>query len=238
MLNRLFNAKGQWRIYLLEIVLIVLSVLLAIQADRYNQQRKKDAKLEAYVKGLYQDLKDEQFSNHNNLADCNKDIADIEACIRLAKFDQNDSLNLALDKLGTVFTRGVFRAFPPTTFDIMTYSGDIALIEDLAFRKRLAAAFAFRDNYTKQELKNYDVEIQNMARQMSRYLDFTCMASTNDRHRCLVDREGFVADHHNDLFLFLQTARNRAFHLQVGIGSFEHVIKELEQLYGPMLTEQ
>jgi len=238
MLNRLFSAKGQWRIYLLEILLIVLSVLLAIQADRYNQQRKKDAKLEAYVKGLYQDLKDEQFSNHNNLGDCQKDIANIEACIRLAKFDQNDSLNLALSKLGEVFTRGVFRAFPPTTFDIMTYSGDIALIEDLAFRKRLAAAFAFRDNYIKQELKNYDVQNYNMARQMSDYLDFTCMVSTNDLHRCLIDREGFVADRHNDLFLFLQTARTRAFHLEVGINSFEQVIKELEQLYGPSLTNQ
>lgn len=110
--NRIAAARGKWGVYLLEVALIVLSVLLAIQADRYNQERKNEAKLHAYIQALYQDLKDEQFANRNNLLDCQTDVADLKACIRLTSYNHDDSLNLALNHFRRVFSRGVFRAFP------------------------------------------------------------------------------------------------------------------------------
>lgn len=234
--NRIAAARGKWGVYLLEVALIVLSVLLAIQADRYNQERKNEAKLKAYIQALYQDLKDEQFANRNNLLDCKKDIASIASCIRLSQYDQNDSITMALDHFRQVFSRGVFRAFPPTTFHIMTNSGDIALIKDLALRKQLAATFAFRDNYIKQDLRNHDQLTKDIASRMSPYLDFPCMKRSDGLHQCLTDRHGFAANGQNDLFLFQQTAEARAFHLKVGINYFEACIGELEGLYGEVLA--
>lgn len=234
--KRVAAAKGKWGVYLLEVVLIVLSVLLAIQADRYNQERKSEVKLNAYVQALYQDLKDEQFINRNNLLDCQGDVADIAACIRLSKYEKDDSLSIALDRFRRVFSRGVFRAFPPTTFDIMTNSGDIALIKDLNFRKQLAATFAFRDNYLKEDLRNHDHLTKDIAYRMSPYLDFACMTRKEGLHQCLTDRDGFVTNQQNDLFLFLQTTEARAFHLKVGINYFEACILEIERLYGEVLS--
>lgn len=236
--NRIAAARGKWGIYLLEVALIVLSVLLAIQADRYNQERKNEAKLDAYVQALYQDLKDEQFVNRNNLLDCREDIASIASCIRLSQYDHNDSIDMALDHFRQVFSRGVFRAFPPTTFHIMTNSGDIALIKDLTFRKQLAATFAFRDNYLKEDLRNHDQQTKAVAYRMSPYLDFSCMTRSDGLHQCLTDRDGFIANKQNDLFLFLQTAEARAFHLEVGVHYFEACIAELERLYEAMLADE
>ena len=234
--NRIAAARGKWSVYLLEVALIVLSVLLAIQADRYNQERKNEAKLNAYVQALYQDLKDEQFANRNNLLDCQTDVADLKACIRLTSYDHDDSLNQALNHFRRVFSRGVFRVFPPTTFDIMTNSGDIALIQDLPLRKALAATFAFRDNYIKEDLRNHDQQTQDIAHRMSPYLDFSCMTRKEGLHQCLLDRDGFASNQQNDLLLFQQTAEARAFHLKVGINYFEACIGELERLYGEVLA--
>ena len=236
--NRLRLSRGKWGVYLLEVLLIMLSVLLAIQADRYNQERKNETKLKAYLQALYQDLKDEQFSNENNLDDCLKDMEDLISCIRLARMDHNDSLNASITHLQSVYRRGVFRAFPPTTFDIMISSGDITLVKDLAFRNRLAATFAFRDSYLKKDLQNHDAQTRHIAKSMSPYLDLACLSKTEAPYQCIIDREGYINDQHNDLFLFLQLAEERAFHLKVGIRSFDYTIKEMEELYGELLVEE
>lgn len=117
----------------------------------------------------------------------------------------------------------------------MTNSGDIALIQDLMLRKALAATFAFRDNYIKEDLRNHDQLTNDIAHCMSPYLDFSCMTRKEGLHQCLTDRDGFVANQQNDLFLFLQATEARAFHLKVGISYFESCLGELERLYEPVL---
>ena len=217
--------------YFLEVFLIILSVLAAIQADRYNQARKDQQKLDDYVQALYQDLQEEQASNRMNLFDGRKDLECMEAAMRQLRYNQNDSLQLALRNLGAVFTRGVFRAFPPTTYDVMLSSGDLALIEDLEFRNLLAAAMAFRENYLKKDLEKFDEQTLAYSRYVGQYVDITCLASSEQLYPCIFDREGLVSDVHNELFIYYRVAQLRASHLSASVRTFEVTINSMEELY-------
>lgn len=229
LLNRLKNKKIGIGTYIVEISLIIFSILIAIQADRCNQNRKDDTKLQAYLEAMHQDLLDEQGSNQNNLTDCNSDLESLEQFLRLSRYNQNDSLDLALQHIRRVFSRGVFRTFPPTTFDIMMSTGDISLIKDLTFRNRLAATFSFRDSYIQNDLKEFDAQVKTLAQSMGQYIDLACMTTSGPLHACLVDRTGLVENNHNEVFLFLRMAQVRAFHLSIAIQNFDKMIKIMEQ---------
>lgn len=229
--QRLSTSNAKVATYLLEVLLIILSVLAAIQADRYNQARKDRQKLDDYVQALYQDLQEEQESNRMNLFDCRKDLACIEAAMSQLRYDQNDSLQMALGNLAAVFTRGVFRAFPPTTYDVMLSSGDLALIEDLEFRNLLAAAMAFRDNYLKKDLQKFDEQTLELSRYVGQYVDITCLASSEELYPCIFDRQGLVRDVHNELFIYYRVAQLRAFHLSASVQTMDFTLKTMEELY-------
>lgn len=217
--------------YVIEVSLIILSILIAVQADRYNQSRKDQAKLNDYLQSTYQDLLDEQFFNKNNYQDCLNDMKDLKECLRLCRYDQNDSLQKAIYHLKVVLSRGVFRAFPPTTFDIMTSNGDISLIEDLSFRKRLAAVFSFREAYVQKDLQDFDIQTKEVAKSMGKYLDLECLTKSDILYPCLIDRKGFVEDVHNELVIYFRQADIRAFHLKTAIRNFDLAINQLEELY-------
>lgn len=229
-LDRIKNRPQNIGTYLMEILLIIFSILVAIQADRYQQSRKNEAKLQDYLQAVYQDLQDEQKRNRNNLADCRQDINSLQRCLQLGRFNQNDSLDLALEHLKSVVARGVFRTFPPTTFDIMLSTGDIALIKDLEFRNRLAATFSFRDTYIKNDLQTFDQQIRETSRLVGKYVDLPCLAVSEIPHGCLTDKAGFVQDAPNELFMLLRMADIRKFHLQIAVNSFAKTIEEMEAL--------
>ncbi len=231
LLNRQKMKKRAVITYFVEISLIILSILIAIQADRYNQSRKDQKKLKNYLESTYQDLLDEQEQNQLNLADCQSDIAHLYKSSRLSRYNQDDSLQLALSSLKIVFSRGVFRAFPPTTFDIMTSNGDISLIKDLDFRKMLASAFSFRDTYVRKDLQEFDAQTKEVGRELAEFIDLECLATSDQLFLCLTDKEGFVKDFHNEIFIFLRQAQIRAFHLNIAISYFDYTIKDMEQLY-------
>lgn len=230
--SRLNNGKVNFLVYLVEIFLIIFSILIAIQADRYQQYKRNQNKLDNYLQAMHQDLLNEQRLNRNNLGDCLQDIKNLEKSLRMSQVNQDDSLTLALQNFGAVISRGVFRAFPPTTYDIMFSSGDIALIRDLDFRSRLAGTFSFRNSYTKKELLDFDALTDEVARNLAKYGNLSCMLSTNEQYVCLNDRAGFVSNFHNELFLLLNNARSRAFHLRIAIRYFEGTIEEMEEKYG------
>jgi len=229
--RRLSNSNAKVATYLLEVLLIILSVLAAIQADRYNQARKDQQKLDEYVQALYQDLQEELETNRMNLIDCQKDLEAIEAAMRQFRYDQNDSLQLGLANLGAVFTRGVFRAFPPTTYDVMLSSGDLALIEDLEFRNLLASVMAFRDNYLKSDLQEFDKQTLELSRYVGQYVDITCLASSEELYPCIFDRQGIVSDVHNELFIYYRVAQLRAFHLSASVRGMDAAVRGMEELY-------
>lgn len=231
LLQRITSSKVNLGAYLLEIFLIIFSILIAIQADRYQQSQRNKAKLKDYIAAMHQDLLNEQNLNRNNLIDCLQDIKNIETSLRLSQMDQNDSLDLALLNFGQVINRGVFRAFPPTTYDIMLSTGDIALIRNLELRSTLASPFSFRESYTKRDLLDFDQHADEVAEKLAQYGSLSCMVSTPTPHSCLQDRTGFLKDFHNQLFILLTKARSRAFHLRIAINYFDGTIEELEKAY-------
>lgn len=231
-INRLSQGKINILAYVLEIVLIIFSILIAIQADRYQQSKRNQHKLDDYIQAMYLDLLEEQESNRNNLFDCQQDILSIKEGIRLSQINQNDSIQIALYNLAQVATRGVFRAFPPTTFDIMMSTGDIALIKDLELRGQLASTFSFRDAYTKQDLLEFDKETKRVSDELGKYVNLSCMYQTKNLTSCLTDREGFNKHFHNELFPLARTADLRAFHLRRAINYFDAAIEDIEKTYG------
>ena len=217
--------------YVIEVLLIIFSILIAIQFDRYNQRKKNEQKLHAYMQAVYQDLLDEQTANINNLADCKKDLEAIENSLRLKSYNHDDSLQTALHKLREVFSRGVFRAFPPTTFDMMQSTGDLNLIQDLEFRKMLASIFSFRNTYLKSDLLEFDQQTTIMSVKLGQYIDLPCITTKKDLTSCLTDREGFVNDVDNELFVYQRLVYLRAFHLKNAVSSFQRLIEEMERRY-------
>jgi|GEM_PF-3390345 len=230
-LSKLSGGKVNILAYVLEIFLIIFSILVAIQADRYQQSKRNQHKLDDYIQAMYLDLLEEQESNRNNLFDCQQDVLSIREGIRLSQINNNDSLQLALYHLAQVAGRGVFRAFPPTTFDIMLSTGDIALIKNLEIRGQLASTFSFRDNYTKRDLLEFDKETKRVYGELRQYANLNCMYNTRNLVSCLTDREGFSKEFHNELFPLLRTADLRAFHLQRAINYFDAAIEDLERTY-------
>ena len=231
-LSKLSGGKVNILAYVLEIFLIIFSILIAIQADRYQQSKRNQHKLDDYIQAMYLDLLEEQESNRNNLFDCEQDIRSLNVGIRLSQFDNRDSIQIALYNLAQVATRGVFRAFPPTTFDIMMSTGDIALIKDLEVRGQLASTFSFRDAYTKRDLLEFDKETKRVTDELGKYAKLSCMYNTRDLTSCLTDREGFTKHFHNEIFPLARAANLRAFHLKRAINYFDAAIENLEQVYG------
>ena len=237
-LSRITNGKTNIFVYFAEIWLIIFSILVAIQADRYRQNIRTENKLDDYLQAMYQDLLIDQRLNQNNLADCLNDIKNIEASMRLSQIDQVDSLSSALQNFGAVIARGVFRAFPPTTYDIMISTGDIGIIKDLEFRSRLAGAFSFRQDYVKKDLLAFDALTDEVARSLGQFGNLSCMVSTPAPHTCLRDRNGFIDNFNNELFLLLTNARSRAYHLRIAIRYLEATIEKMEEMYDLQVPEE
>jgi len=232
-LNRLRTPKTGIGTYIVEVSLVILSILIAFQADRYNQNLKNNKKLNDYIQATYKELLEEQETNKVNLIDCNKDIQNIQNSLRLLKAENKDSTILTLELVAEVFSRGVFRSFPPTTFDIMVSTGDVTLIKDLEFRRALSSLFSFRENYIKGDLQEYDAELKVLLQQLSKYLNLSCIYEPDQLpFECIKKLEGLESEISNHLFIFLDFAQSRAFHLRIAIKMYDSMIKRLEEEYG------
>jgi len=218
------------RDYFLQVSLIILSLFIATRVDRCNLANKNEEKLQAYLTAIELDLQDELELNENNLFDCEQDIKGLEHGIKLLRHNQDDSIRLAIQEIFTVFTRGVFRSFSPTTYEIMSNSGDILLIKDLELRGNLAAVFAFRTDYLKTDLLAYDKLAKKTAEKLGHFLDLACLAGQQaDPIACVTKREQLIKDPHNELTLLVREAELRAFHLEKAIMHLKRTLLELQE---------
>lgn len=205
------------RDYLVQVSLIILSLLIAFGVDRCNQGVKEDRKLEAYLSAIYQELQDEQASTAMNLADCEADIEDLtEGAVSLASADKFQQAQ-AIGRIGRVFTRGVFRSFSPTSFDLMTSSGDGLLIEDLALRRSLASVIAFRNNYVKADLIRHDELTLQAIGEVAEYIDLGCVRATEPANftSCVTNPQKMASESRSDLAKLTRHSELRAFHLEL-----------------------
>jgi hypothetical protein len=224
----LFDPSGT-RKYVTQITLILFSLLIATSVDRCRETAKDRVKLIEYLKAVQADLKGEIETCEMNLNDCEKDMKCLSLTLQNINNPQQDSLEIALTNFASVYWRGVFRAFPPTTFEMMGETGDANLLKNLELRNGLASVFAFRRTVVKQDLEKFDQQTEVCAEKMGAHVDLTKLLYTSPFDAsCILDRAAFLKSPHNEVFLLLRKANLRAFHLDTAIDSLKEVEQALE----------
>lgn len=230
--NSLLGGLDNWRDYFVQVSLILLSLLIATSIDRWREQQKDDNKKGDYLTAILHDLREEHAKNETNLFDCKNDIRGLTNGLRLLQSSSEDSLEVAILNLVQVYGRGVFRTFSPTTFDVMTQTGDLTLIRDLELRDDLARAFSFRNKVIQKDLEKYDLAVVESLTQLGRYINLSCVLSASERRRCIMDVNAFLESPHNEITMLLLEARNRALHLENATRMYPPVIEAVEKELG------
>jgi hypothetical protein len=139
-----FSRPGKDLGYLAEVTLIIFSILFAFWIERFREGWEEDKKLEQYFSEIQEDLKEEIQTSKMNRYDCENDIKALLKILELSETRSSDSTALYRSKFLSVYYRGVFRTFAPTTADVMANNGDLELIKDHTLRKLIVSTFSFR----------------------------------------------------------------------------------------------
>ena len=223
---KLFDPAGAKK-YVTQVSLILISLLLATRAEKCRDAGKEREKLREYLSAVHADLQEEIETDGMNLHDCGQDIKCLVQFLVKSEKSHPDSLRLAFANFASVYQRGVFRAFPPSTFDLMAQSGDASLLKDLHLRNSLASVFAFRQNVVRKDLEDFDRQTQVCAEKLGRFFDLSVMLSDSSGD-FMLDREGFLQDPHNEIFLLLRNANLRGFHLENALEELKESQAELD----------
>jgi hypothetical protein len=227
---RLFDPAGVKK-YFTQVSLILLSLLIASRAEKCREADRNDQKLREYLVAIRQDVRDEIEIDQMNLRDCDRDVECLTEVLQKSRFvRQPDSLREVFLLFCEVYRRGVFRAFPPKTFDMMQQSGDAHLLKDLSLRAELASAFAFRQTVIRPDLQTYDAQTQACAAHLGQYFDFGTLFLDEKKTQFLTDQAGFARDPHMPVLTLLHTAHMRAFHLSAAIGELQNLETRLDSV--------
>lgn len=219
-----------WKDYLLQVSLILLSLFIAFGVDRCNQSVKDDKKLAAYLEAVDEELRYELKVTELNLGDSENDIDDLIFANEVFGTMESARLPEAVGRAGSVVARGVFRTFAPMSFELMNSSGDGLLLEDLELRQRLSAVSAFRKDYIKADLMRHDELTLKALADVSGYLDIYCVRGKKPEefNLCITSLEGLRENGLKDLIALRRHSELRAFHLDRYITLLEEVIPEVE----------
>lgn len=223
----LFDPAGVKK-YVTQISLILISLLLATRAEQCREAGKNQVKLREYLIAIQEDIQKELQTDRMNLKDCRRDIQCLIEFLSKSSYAQSDSLYAAYSNFAEVYHRGVFRAFPPTTFDLMAQSGDANLLKNLPLRNSLASVFAFRQDVIRKDLEDFDHSTQVCAEKLGAYFDLSLMF-TGEKENFMIDQAGFLRSPHNEVLLFLRSTNLREFHLEEAIESLEEAQTELDE---------
>lgn len=232
------SRRTAWRDYLIQVSLIIFSILIALGVDRCSQNMRNTKRLDAYLNMMEQELKDEVFATINNIEDVQKDIDNLH--FGMSAFPQGvDSLTTqALFRGIATFNRGVFRGFPPMTYERMESVNDAFLIKDLSLREQLSSTAAFRTDYVQTDLQNYDAMILEAIDRYSRFVDIGCLIRII-RNRtgepiidCVTDATALQRYGAADFSKLLYMAQLRKFHLESYQESLRKAQAALDQYQG------
>lgn len=224
--TQLFDPAGV-RKYITQVSLILLSLFIATSVDRCREAAKDKKKLKEYLTAVHAEIKDELETCEMNLRDCERDQGCLGNVLHYAGIAHPDSQVVALQNFAEVYQRGVFRSFPPTTFEVMNETGDIALLKNDTLRSQLAIAYAFRRNVVQKDLEDFDKATQVCAEKMGEMIDLSALLFMVDYEKCMLDRKRFISDPHNEVFLLLRMALLRGFHLDTSIEEWQEAEKSL-----------
>ena len=134
---------------------------------------------------------DERRPNENNIADYKKDVSAIELSLSNLSSKIDSELEAGLKSCLTVLGRGVFRSFPPLTYDRMVVSGEANLVKSILLKDRLSAYGAFRSNYLQDDLKEFDKSTLDVLEKFSPFLDLDCTIQNRQGQviQCATDKK-------------------------------------------------
>ena len=202
--------------YLTQVSLIIVSLFIAFGAERCNQNMKDSRKLDTYLEAINEELEYELKTCRMNLHDCKNDIQGLSTGIGVFSSREDRKLPLGIGQVMSVFVRGVFRSFSPTSYQLMAESGDALLMKDLDLRRELSSLAAFRNDYIKEDLLRHDELTLKTMEVMGAYVDIACNRKSESANfaTCISDQELLYQQGASDLAVILRHSETRAFHLQ------------------------
>ncbi|MEM7572578.1 MAG: hypothetical protein AAF433_06745 [Bacteroidota bacterium] len=215
------------REYIIQVSLIILSILIATGISHCEQDRQEDKRLQEYWQAIQAEVEEEIRVLENNVFDAQKDVKNLKRGITLAQYAHPDSTLLSLQEFARTNLRGVFRTFPPSTYETMVSTGDVHLIKDLEFRNTLGSAFNYLQEVVKPDLINWDAATQKSFEQLSPYLNVSQLLAYNITPAVLANWQGFQEASAEVYAVLLRQANIRAFHLSAGLSYFQNLQEEL-----------
>lgn len=220
-------AQKNWREYLVSVSLIVLSLMLTAQLERWREAQKDSRKLKEYFLAIETDIKADLHLDSLNVYDAYRDLARLQRILVLLHEDKKTKSDSILIYFREVMGRGVFRAFPPTTFELISQSGDAALIKDIGLRNKMATVFAFRQNIIRPDFAQYDASLRDCAKELGQYVDLSWLL-LNDIQKSWVNKDGFYSKPHNEILLLYRDTQLKIFHLEIFIKDLIDLQKTLK----------
>jgi hypothetical protein len=212
--------------YVTQVSLLLFSLLIATSADRCRTRQKERVKLHEYIAAIKKDLENELSDCKMNLNDCKRDQTCLLKALIYADHSNIDSVRYGFDHFLEVYQRGVFRTFPPSTFEMMVQAGDVHLIKDLGLRSELASTFSFLNRNIRNELEAFDQAVTACAEVAGLYLPLSEFYSRGKGAIPRPAKGDFRWE--NALYSLLNNANLRGFHLRESVENFENALKKLE----------
>lgn len=224
--------------YIIQVFLIIFSILVATWVGQCTEREKDEKKLAVYMASMKEEVNFEIERHNLNFYDAKKDVDQLSEALRLLSYDNLDSTYLAFSYFFRVNIRGVFRTYPPSTWDAMISAGDSELIRDLDLRQQIAGSFAFRNTTVREDLSHWDAATQNAFDQVAEFIVFPDMEKFDGRfEELLLKPKEFVIRVNPIIKSLLRQCQIRMLHLDVAKGQFEILKEMLEDIGMDTTTE-
>lgn len=218
----IFFKKEEVTKYLISVSLIVVSLLLTGRVERWREASRDRERLQEYLVAIQKDVKHELDADRKNLKDCRSDIRALETVVNYSLAQDTSKADSVLFEYANMMFRGVFRSFPPSTYDMMTQSGEARLIKNLELRNAMSTCFSFRSNILQPDLRSFDRELIACTEKLGKYIHLARLADFELKMAWL-DRQGFFQTPRNEVVQLLRNAELRAFHLEVAVENFSEL---------------
>ncbi len=155
------NKVSKYLLYAIgEIVLVVIGILIALQINNWNENRKEQNLLQTYYKQILADLDEQKKYSVETITQLDSSIASYETYIHLFK-TKNLNINETVDALNKVQRISPYLNFRFNTMETLQSTGDIKIIpEDL--RNKLITHKSKLDTWTTINNGNLNVYLNGV----------------------------------------------------------------------------
>jgi hypothetical protein len=196
------NRFTRYLIYAIgEIVLVVIGILIALQINNWNEQRKERGREVEFLKGLKTDLLADKASLENMIAEREAKVKGSIALLKIVTLETYADIFSADSMISKV--HGWAEYVPQTnTFDELVSSGNLSIIKNDSIKDKLLKLKQLREadhTYTEHMRREYDRYLYDRLAELGSVWSFVDFEKTVDQwvfvHQELSDDEvRFVGD--------------------------------------------